>query len=73
MLVEPGVEVNAVIQYSSADPDGTNTEGSKERLTDAQISAGLFAGEASDRGRREDCIISLEALHHQCGPTETPD
>jgi hypothetical protein len=57
IVVEPRVEVNAVIEAAAAEVDGRDPKRLEHRDADAQVVGGFLLGEAADDGAREGQVI----------------
>jgi hypothetical protein len=47
MVIEPGIEVNPVVDAASADPNVRHVELSQQRDPDAQVDRRLFLGQTA--------------------------
>ena len=48
MLIEPGVEVKAVVNEAPANADWRDLEGFEEGQADSEVGRGLLSGQAAD-------------------------
>ena len=60
IVVEPGVEVNAVVEAAAAEVDRGDSERLEHGDADAEVVGGLLLGEAADEGARERQFIHRE-------------
>jgi hypothetical protein len=57
IVVEPGVEVNAVVEAAAAEVEGGDLQRLEHRDSNAEIVGGLLLGEAADHGARQGLFI----------------
>lgn len=60
MLIEPGIQVKAVIHAAPTELDMGHVELDEQRDPDAQVLGGLFLGQATN-GRQRQALF----VHHQ--------
>jgi len=78
IVVQPGVEVNAVVDAAAAEADRGDAEPIEEREADAEVFRGLRPGEAADHRSWERGMVVVHgaeesgAILHSGGPQAIP-
>jgi hypothetical protein len=66
IVVQPGVEVNAVVDAAAAEADRGDAQPVEERETDAEVFGGLGPGEAANHRARKRSFIHRQSRTGGC-------